>query len=99
MHLGIEAVIAKSFARIHRQNLINNGVLPLVFTNPDDYASLHQHDILEIKNVTSIEVDVPFTVINHTQQTEFTVLHHLTEKEIEMIKDGGLLNQLKKQLS
>lgn len=99
MHLGIEAVIAKSFARIHRQNLINNGVLPLVFTNPDDYASLHQHDLLEIKNVTSIEVDVPFTVINHTQQTEFTVLHHLTEKEIEMIKDGGLLNQLKKQLS
>lgn len=99
MHLGIEAVIAKSFARIHRQNLINNGVLPLVFTNPEDYASLHQHDILEIKNVTSIEVDVPFTVINHTQQTEFTVLHHLTEKEIEMIKDGGLLNQLKKQLA
>ena len=98
MHLGIEAVLAKSFARIHRQNLINNGVLPLTFLHAEDYDSIQQGDILEIKDVTNITKDKCLTVYNHTQNNEFTVLHLLTQKEINMIKDGGLLNQLKKQL-
>ncbi|MBP3398723.1 MAG: threonyl-tRNA synthetase, partial [Erysipelotrichaceae bacterium] len=98
MHLGIEAVLAKSFARIHRQNLINNGVLPLTFLHAEDYDSIQQGDILEIKDVTNITKDKCLTVYNHTQNNEFTVLHLLTQKEIDMIKDGGLLNQLKKQL-
>ncbi len=99
MHLGIEAVIAKSFARIHRQNLINNGVLPLVFANPDDYDQISQQDVLKIKDVLSIRKGMPLEVLNHTQNLSFTVCHNLTDKEIEMIKDGGLLNHLKKQIN
>lgn len=98
MHLGIEAVLAKSFARIHRQNLINNGVLPLTFLHAEDYDSIQQGDFLEIKDVLTITKDKHLTVFNHTQNKEFTVSHQLTQKEIDMIKDGGLLNQLKKQL-
>ena len=98
MHLGIEAVIAKSFARIHRQNLINNGVLPLVFADANDYENISQQDILEIKDVLNIKKETPLEIYNHTRQISFMVHHNLTDKEIEMIKDGGLLNHLKKQI-
>ncbi|MBR5290374.1 MAG: hypothetical protein IKU28_05210, partial [Erysipelotrichaceae bacterium] len=98
MHLGIEAVIAKSFARIHRQNLINNGVLPLTFKNADDYNTIAQGDVLEIMNATEIEINQDLTVLNKTTGNSLIVSHHLTQKEIDMIKEGGLLNQLKKQL-
>ena len=98
MHLGIEAVLAKSFARIHRQNLINNGVLPLVFEDANDYENISQQDILEIKDVLNIKKETPLEIYNHTRQISFMVHHNLTDKEIEMIKDGGLLNHLKKQI-
>ncbi len=98
MHLGIEAVLAKSFARIHRQNLINNGVLPLVFADANDYENISQQDILEIKDVLNIRKETPLEIYNHTRQISFMVHHNLTDKEIEMIKDGGLLNHLKKQI-
>ena len=98
MHLGIEAVIAKSFARIHRQNLINNGVIPLTFTQLSDYQSIEQNDLIEIEHVKNLQFGVPLTAINHTKKCTYTLTHNLTEKEIDMIKDGGLLNYLKKQI-
>ncbi len=93
-YLGIRAVIAKSFARIHRQNLVNFGILPLTFIN-DDYDSISQFDTLVIEGLDKLAVGVDLVVKNVTNNTEFMVNHGLTEKEIDMINAGGLLNYIK----
>ena len=82
--LGIKAVFAKSYARIHRANLINVGIIPfLCDTDPID-----QGDELEI-DVTDLTGDL--VVENKTKGTRFPVQHDLTEREMDMIKAGGLL--------
>lgn len=95
MYLGIEAVIAKSYARIHQQNLINFGIIPATFINPNDYELIDLLDELEFVNVINLEVDKPIEVINKTKKYNFTVNHNLTSEQIEIIKQGGLLNWIK----
>lgn len=99
MHLGIKAVIAKSYARIHRQNLINSGILPCIFTNDSDYDAISLLDELCIKDVDQLAVGKPLTVENLTKHTSFVVEHGLDEKQIEIMKHGGLLNMLKSELT
>jgi len=86
-YLGIKAVIAKSFARIHHANLINFGILPLVFKNGHDYEKIEQGDRLEI-NVGDMECII---LKNLTKGEEMELVHNMSEREIMMVKEGGKL--------
>jgi aconitate hydratase len=95
MFLGVQAVIAKSFERIHWSNLINFGILPLLFNNEVDYAKLNVGNELVIGNFRKIIADEKITVRNATQQYEFTVSCLLSIRQREIILHGGLLNYTK----
>ncbi len=97
MYLGIKAVIAKSFARIHRDNLINFGILPLVFSDPADYNHIDEGDHLELVGLDELAPDRPVILKNHTKATELKLNHNLTERQIEILKAGGKLNYTKAQ--
>ena len=98
MYLGVKALLCKSFARIHRANLVNFGILPLTFTAEADYDNINQGDILEINAVREqIQQSDELTVINRATGKTFTVSHGLTPRQIAIILDGGLLNHTKKQ--
>lgn len=93
MYLGVRAVIAKSFARIHRSNLINFGILPLTFVREEDYDALEQGDRLVIAGVQkALPEQGELTVENLTRGTTFQVAHGLSPRFIEILLAGGLLN-------
>ncbi|MHA1237847.1 MAG: aconitate hydratase [Candidatus Odinarchaeia archaeon] len=100
MYLGIKAVIAKSFARIHRSNLINFGILPLTFRNPEDYQKIEQGDKLRIVNVLAkIESGEKLVdCLDETTGYKFQLNINLTKYEAEVVKAGGLLPYTKKVL-
>lgn len=92
MFLGVQAVIAKSFARIHRSNLINFGILPLVFENPSDYDRIEKGDRIVLKDLlNALEGGQIYTVENITSGKSFTVRSNLNDREREVVKKGGLL--------
>lgn len=95
MYLGVKAVITKSFARIHRANLVNFGILPLTFISEADYDKIDQGDQLEI--ATGTLSDAELTVKNLTKGTEYKVRHDLTGRQAAIVMAGGLLNYTKKQ--
>lgn len=93
LYLGVKAVLVKSFARIHKSNLINAGILPLTFVNPDDYDKIAQGDELVIKDVKAkIEKDEPIVVTNVTKGVEIPVDCDLTDRTKAIIIAGGLLD-------
>lgn len=94
LYLGIRAVIAKSFARIHQANLINNGILPMTFADEADYDRVDQGDELALPDVRALveQGSERFTLRNLTKQEEYTVLLPLTQRQRGMILCGGLLN-------
>ncbi|KKR30966.1 MAG: aconitate hydratase [Candidatus Schekmanbacteria bacterium GWA2_38_11] len=97
MYLGVKFVLSKSFARIHRANLINFGILPLTFSNAADYNSLDQGDKLEIRDVlTTIRESGPLEIKNVTKGTDFQASYDLTIRQKEIIMAGGLLNYTKR---
>ena len=92
LYLGVRAVIAVSFARIHRANLINNGILPLTFVDPADLDTLTQGDELVIEDAgTQIEYKT-VTVKNWTTGKSFATSADFSGYEKEMLKAGGLIN-------
>lgn len=95
LYLGVRGVIAKSFARIHKANLINNGIVPLEFKNEADYNEVDPLDELVIDNIKEDLTKGSVKVKNISKNSEFEVLIDLTEKEIQVIKAGGRLNYLK----
>ena len=96
LYLGVKAIICKSFARIHRQNLINNGILPLEFVNEADYERIAQGDSLAIANIRDIiEKDGKIIVENKTKGESYEVRCELSERGKGMILAGGLLNMTK----
>lgn len=96
MYLGVKAVIAKSFARIHKANLVNVGILPLEFEDPEDYARLRQGDRLRIEGVReALSAGRPLTVYNETQDYSFKVIYDLSQRQKEAILAGGVLNLAK----
>jgi aconitate hydratase len=98
MYLGLKAVLVKSFARIHRANLINFGILPLTFVTPSDYDLITQGDKLEIPDLKQVvKVDHPFPVKNLTTEKSVQVVHGLTPRQQEIILAGGLLNWTKQK--
>jgi len=99
MFLGIQAVIAKSFARIHRSNLINFGILPLLFRNTEDAEKIEQGDRLGIKNLkNTVTGSQSYHIYNITKDYTFEVHSQLNEREKELIISGGLLPNTKKHL-
>lgn len=97
MYLGITAVLALSFARIHRANLINFGILPLVFADPGDYEKITAGDRLEIPDLKAGITEGKLLVKNIIRGVSFPVLIPLTGREKEILTAGGLLNLTKKQ--
>ncbi len=98
MYLGMKAVIAKSFARIHEANLINFGILPLTFINEADYDALEQGDLWEIRQVReTLPQSDTLTVHNLTKGTTFQVRHRLTPRQVQIVLAGGLLNWVREQ--
>jgi len=99
MYLGLRAVLTKSFARIHLANLINFGIIPLMFENPTDYEAIDQGDVLEIQGVReALRRNNHLVVKNVTKQREIPVTHPLTPRQVEIILAGGLLNYTRQQL-
>ena len=94
LYLGIRAVVAKSFARIHQANLINNGILPLTFANEADYADIDQMDELSLPDVRAAITagEECLTLRNETKGHDYAVLLPLTSRQRGMILAGGLLN-------
>jgi len=93
-YLGIKAIIAKSYARIHKSNLVNFGIVPLIFKNPNDYEKIDVRDKLEIEDVKSLPFKKTLTVKNAAKNFSFNVSHDLTERQLKVLLSGGLLNCL-----
>lgn len=93
-YLGVKAVIAKSFARLHLANLVNWGLLPLTFINPDDYNAISQGDRLEL-DASALSEGQTYTVKNMTTGAEVVARSPLCQQDLTSIKAGGRLNQVK----
>ena len=91
LYLGVRAVITKSFARIHVANLINAGIMPLTFKNPEDYEKLHQDDVLRIENVYDGMDSGEMTLIDETTGDNIPLLCSFSERQKAILKAGGLL--------
>ncbi len=94
LYLGIRAVAAKSFARIHQANLINNGILPLTFENEKDYDRISQGDDISLPEVREriARGEERLILRNETKGEDYPVLLPLTERQRGMILSGGLIN-------
>jgi aconitate hydratase len=99
LYLGIKAVLAKSFARIHQANLINNGIIPLVFENPEDYDDIKEADELLIEDAISQVKRRTIKLKNLTKGKEYKMILDITPRQKEMIVQGGLLNLVKSKRS
>ena len=100
LYLGIKAVIAKSFARIHCANLANGGILPLVFKNEKDYNGIDQMDELELPDIrATIENGGTVLVKNLTKGTSFEADAILSDRQRKIVLAGGLLSYIKEQNS
>ena len=96
LYLGIKAVIAKSFARIHCANLINAGIMPFTFENPDDYDKIDKDDILALNGIRSAIKDGGKVVLeNVTKGEKYALSYDYSDRQTAMILDGGLLNYTK----
>ena len=98
MFLGVRAVIAKSIARIHKGNLINHGVIPMLFEDPDDYDKIAQGDELEIEELLNQLRTRSVTIRDVTRDVTFRARLELSDSELEIIACGGQLASLRKQL-
>ena len=92
LYLGIKAVIAKSFARIHKANLVNAGIIPLEFIDIADYDKIDEYDELEFKNIHSFVKNDIFTILNKTKNYEFKAKFTGSEREKKILEYGGYLN-------
>ena len=97
LYLGIKAVVVKSFARIHRANLINAGILPLTFENETDYDNINEGDELSLPSIRKMISDgrTRLLLVNKTQGKEIPVLCELSGRTKDIILAGGLLDYTK----
>ena len=98
MYLGVKCVIAKSIARIHKGNLVNHGIIPMLFDDAAAYDSIDQMDELEMENLLDQIPTHHIQVHNKTKHFTFTVSLDLTDNEIDVVLAGGQLRYLKNQL-
>lgn len=95
VYLGIKGVITKSFARIHKNNLINNGILPMVFENEADYDKISLEDDLMIDHAREQVNTGKITLKNKTKNEEYPLLIEVSERQKEMLQAGGLINLMR----
>ncbi|MEY8309658.1 aconitate hydratase [Erysipelotrichaceae bacterium 51-3] len=95
MYLGIKAVIAKSFARIHLANLINFGILPLVFENPADYDTIDEMDELVFDHLEDLSAEQPLVIHNKTKNLDYALTPQFGVQDIPVLKAGGTLNYIR----
>ena len=91
LYLGVKAIIAKSFARIHIANLINAGILPFTFEDPADYDRLDQDDIIMLNNIHSSIKNGIIYLENKTKNEKYPLVCSFTQRQIDMLMAGGLL--------
>ena len=99
-HLGVRAVLVKSFARIHETNLKKQGMLAITFDNKDDYNKIKEDDNIDITGLTTFSVNKPLLIhLNHCDGTteSFLVNHTYNEQQIEWFKAGGALNIIRRE--
>jgi aconitate hydratase len=95
-YLGLRAVIAKRFARIHAQNLANFGVLPLTFADPSDYDRVDQGDDLAIPDVVAqLRSGTDITVENRIKHETYPCAHALSPRQVELVVSGSLITYLR----
>lgn len=100
-HLGVRAVLVKSFARIHETNLKKQGMLALTFANKEDYDKIQENDTIDINGLTSFAPGKPLElVLNHKDGSKDTILanHTYNEQQIEWFKAGGALNIIRRSV-
>lgn len=95
MYLGIKAVIAKSFARIHLANLINFGILPLVFENPEDYDTIEEMDTLVFENLDQLDATKPLVIKNETKGLTYNLVPQFQPADVNTLQHGGTLNAIR----
>ena len=91
MYLGIRAVVAKSFARIHVANLINAGILPLTFADPGDYDRLNQEDALTLSGIHAGMDSGRITMTDNTTGASIELVCQLSQRQKQILLSGGLL--------
>jgi aconitate hydratase len=94
MYLGVRAVMAKSIERIHMANLINFGIMPLIFRNAADYERIQPGDELQIAETHDQLRKPEMLVVNKTGQRTFAVCHSMTPRQVDIVLSGGLLNHV-----
>ncbi|ODS82640.1 MAG: aconitate hydratase [Cytophagaceae bacterium SCN 52-12] len=100
-HLGVRAVLVKSFARIHETNLKKQGMLALTFANKDDYDKIQEDDTIDILGLTTFAPNTPLTVVLHHadgSSEEILVNHSYNAQQIEWFREGGALNIIRKSV-
>jgi aconitate hydratase len=92
-YLELIAVIAKSYARLGWQNLINFGIVPLEFINKDDYGTVEELDIIKLENILeTLPTNKPILAINETKQLTYQLRHSLSERQVKVVLAGGVIN-------
>ena len=95
-YLGLRLVVARSFARIHWQNLVNFGILPLTFDDPADYDRIEQDDVLEIAGVHDAVKEGHLVKASLAGKDETIVLRHdLSPRQVDLLLAGGVINWLR----
>jgi aconitate hydratase len=101
-HLGVRAIIVRSFARIHETNLKKQGMLALTFANKEDYDKIQEDDSLDILGLTTFTPGTPLTLVaNHADGSKDSIVlnHTYNESQIEWFKAGGALNVIRRQFA
>ncbi|MBI5551866.1 MAG: aconitate hydratase [Desulfobacterales bacterium] len=97
-YLGLRAVIAKSFARIHAQNLVNFGILPLMLENPEDWQKIGSGDLLRLAELpAAIAADRPLRIDNLTQQQRYMATYAVSPRQRDVLLAGGLINAIRQR--
>ena len=101
-HLGVRAILVKSFARIHETNLKKQGMLALTFADKNDYTKIQEDDTMDIIGLKNFKTGIPLSIILHHKDgssDEFTVNHSYNNNQIEWFKAGGALNIIRSQVN
>lgn len=97
LYLGVRAVITKSFARYHVANLINAGIMPLTFKDPEDYDKVSQGDVLRLSDIYAGMDSGEITLTDVTTGEQFTLVCSFTQRQKEILKAGSLLKYVAKE--
>jgi len=97
-YLGLRVVLARGFARIHAQNLVNFGILPLEFADPSEYDQIGRDDRLVLDDLHAKMRGGRVLIENRSRTRTFEALHNLSTRQIQILAAGGVINWVKKRI-